>query len=158
LAITCEREISKLEIVRANESHIPEISRLFDLYRQFYGCKSDIDLATKFISDRFYNGESVIFVAPGKDKLKGFVQLYPSFCSVDAVKIFILYDLYVDERDRKFGIGELLMRKATEFSKAEGASRIDLLTAMDNRSAQHLYEKLGYKRDLEDFFRYSLRI
>jgi ribosomal protein S18 acetylase RimI-like enzyme len=84
--------------------------------------------------------------------------LYPSFCSVDAVKIFILYDLYVDERDRKFGIGELLMRKATEFSKSEGASRIDLLTAMDNRSAQHLYEKLGYKRDLEDFFAYSLRI
>ncbi len=147
-----------MEIVRANESHIPEISRLFDLYRQFYRCKPDIDLARKFISDRFYNEESVIFVAPAKDKLKGFVQLYPSFCSVDAVKIFILYDLYVDESDRKSGIGELLMSKATEFSKVEGASRIDLLTAIDNRSAQHLYEKLGYKRDLEDFFLFFLKI
>ena len=87
LAITCEREISKLEIVRANEPHILEISRLFDLYRQFYKCEPNIDLATQFISDRFNNGESVIFVAPAKDKLKGFVQLYPSFCSVDAVKI-----------------------------------------------------------------------
>ena len=52
----------------------------------------------------------------------------------------------------------LLMKKATEFAKAEGASRIDLLTAFDNRSAQHLYEKLGYKRDLEDFYAYSLKI
>jgi len=147
-----------MEIVRANESHIPEVSRLFDLYRQFYHCEPDIDLATKFISDRFNNAESVIFVAPTKDRLKGFVQLYPSFCSVDAIKIFILYDLYVDERDRKYGIGELLMNKATEFSKAEGASRIDLLTAFDNRPAQHLYEKLGYKRDLEDFYAYSLKI
>ena len=92
-----------MEIIRANESHIPEISRLFDLYRQFYHCEPDIDLATKFISDRFNNAESVIFVTPTKDRLKGFVQLYPSFCSVDAIKIFILYDLYVDERDRKFG-------------------------------------------------------
>ena len=147
-----------MEIVRANESHIPEVSRLFDLYRQFYHCEPDIDLATKFISDRFNNAESVIFVTPTKDRLKGFVQLYPSFCSVDAIKIFILYDLYVDERNRKYGIGELLMNKATEFSKAEGASRIDLLTAFDNRPAQHLYEKLGYKRDLEDFYAYSLKI
>jgi len=147
-----------MEIVRANESHIPEISRLFDLYRQFYKCEPNIDLATQFISDRFKNGESVIFVAQAKDRLKGFVQMYPSFCSVDAIKIFILYDLYVDEGNRLSGIGELLMNNATEFAKAEGASRIDLLTAFDNRSAQHLYEKLGYKRDLEDFYAYSLKI
>ena len=147
-----------MKIVRANESHIQEISRLFDLYRQFYRCEANIDLATQFISDRFNNGESAIFVAQAKDRLKGFVQMYPSFCSVDAIKIFILYDLYVDEDDRQSGIGELLMKKATEFAKAEGASRIDLLTAFDNRSAQHLYEKLGYKRDLEDFYAYSLKI
>ncbi len=147
-----------MEILKANESHIPEISRLFDLYRQFYKCEPNIDLATQFISDRFNNGESVVFVAQAKVRLKGFVQMYPSFCSVDAIKIFILYDLYVDENDRKSGIGGLLMKKATEFAKAEGASRIDLLTAFDNRSAQHLYEKLGYKRDLEDFYAYSLKI
>lgn len=147
-----------MEILRANESHLQEISRLFDLYRQFYHCEPDLDLATKFIRDRISKAESVIFVAPAKDRLKGFVQLYPSFCSVDAIKIFILYDLYVDERDRKSGIGESLMNKATEFSKAEGASRIDLLTAFDNKPGQRLYEKLGYKRDLEDFYAYSLII
>ena len=147
-----------MEIVRANDSHIPEISRLFDLYRQFYKCEPNIDLARQFINDRFKNGESVIFVAQVKDGLKGFVQMYPSFCSVDAIKIFILYDLYVDEDSRKSGIGESLLNKASEFSKNEGASRIDLLTAIDNRAGQHLYEKLGYKRDLEDFYAYSLKI
>ena len=147
-----------MKIVRANESHIPEISRLFDLYRQFYKCEQNIDLATQFISDRFNNGESVIFVAQLKDSLKGFVQMYPSFCSVDAIKIFILYDLYVDEDNRQSGIGESLMNKTSEFAKNEGASRIDLLTATDNIAGQHLYEKLGYKRDLEDFYAYSLKI
>jgi ribosomal protein S18 acetylase RimI-like enzyme len=147
-----------MEIVRANKSHIPEISRLFDLYRQFYKCKPDTDLATKFITDRIMNEESVIFVASTEDGLKGFVQLYPSFCSVDAIKIFILYDLYVDRHDRKTGIGALLMNKAAEFSKKEGASRIDLLTEINNKTAQHLYEELGYKKVLEDFYAYSLEI
>lgn len=147
-----------MEIVRATKAHIPEVSRLFDLYRQFYECEPDLDLAKIFITDRIENDESVIFAAAEEDELKGFVQLYPSFCSVEAVKIFILYDLYVDASARNTGIGDLLMNKATEFSKEEGASRIDLLTAVDNRRAQHLYEKLGYKRVLEDFYAYSLEI
>ena len=151
-------EESTLEIVRAKEVHIPEVSRLFDLYRQFYKCRPDQDLAVKFISERIKNNESVIFVAATEDGLKGFVQLYPSFCSVDAVKIFILYDLFVEESHRNTGLGALLMNKATEHSKNEGASRIDLLTGFDNKRAQHLYEKLGYKRVLEDFYSYSLVI
>ena len=147
-----------MKIVRADQSHIPEVSRLFDLYRQFYKCEPNIDLATKFITDRIDNDESVIFVASAENRLKGFVQLYPSFCSVDAIKIFILYDLYVEKSDRNTGVGELLMNEATEFSKNEGASRVDLLTASDNRHAQHLYEKLGYKRVLQDFYSYSLKL
>ena len=89
---------------------------------------------------------------------KGFVQLYPSFCSVETIKIFILHDLYVDECGRKSGIGEALMNKATEFAKESGASRIDLLTAFDNHAGQNLYEKLGYRRVLEDFYAYSLKV
>ena len=147
-----------MEIVRADKSHIPEISRLFDLYRQFYKCEPDLDLATSYITERMENDESVIFVAAEESELKGFVQLYPSFCSVEAIKIFVLYDLYVDESARSTGIGKRLMDKATEFSKNEGASRIDLLTAFDNKRAQHLYEKLGYNRVLQDFYAYSLAI
>ena len=44
------------------------------------------------------------------------------------------------------------------YAKEEGASRIDLLTAFDNKNAQRLYEKLGYKRVLEDFHTYSLEL
>lgn len=147
-----------MRILRANESHVSEIARLFDLYRQFYECEPDRDLATKFISDRITNEESIIFIAEREGKLLGFVQLYPSFCSVDAVKIFILYDLYVDKSVRNSGVGASLMNRATDFSRQEGASRIDLLTAHDNKPGQHLYESLGYKKVAEDFYAYSLDI
>jgi len=147
-----------MEILRATKEHIPEVSRLFDLYRQFYECEPDIELATKFIADRLDNNESTIFVAAESGTLIGFVQLYPSFCSVEAIKIFILYDLYVDASARSSGAGAALMNKATEYAKSEGASRIDLMTAHGNVPGQHLYEKLGYKKEAEDFYNYSLRI
>ena len=46
----------------------------------------------------------------------------------------------------------------TEFAKESGASRIDLLTAFDNKAGQHLYEKLGYKKVIEDFYSYSFKV
>ena len=145
-----------MEIVRANSSHIPEIGRLFDLYRQFYDCEPDLALATRYISERMGNNESVIFVATADDGLQGFVQLYPSFCSVQAVKIFILYDIYVDASARNGGVGAQLMNRARAHAESDGAARVDLLTGHDNEPGQHLYEKLGYKRANESFYAYSL--
>lgn len=85
------------------------------------------------------------------------VQCYPTFCSVQAVKRWILYDLYVDADVRGTGLGERLMGVAHDAARADGAKRVDLETARDNVAGQSLYEKLGYKRD-EHFFSYSLRL
>ena len=82
--------------------------------------------------------------------------MYPSFCSVEAVKIQILYDLYVDLGFRKQGLGRRLMEQATQYARESGASRLDLLTAKDNFSGQALYESLGYVKTNQDFFAYSL--
>lgn len=145
-----------MNIVRAEERHIPEIGRLFDLYRQFYECDADLELATNYIRDRLANDESVIFVAEEGESLQGFTQLYESFCSVEVMKILILYDLYVDADVRNGGVGAKLMNAATEFARENGAGRLDLLTGKDNYPGQHLYEKLGYVKVNEEFFAYSL--
>lgn len=145
-----------MNMVTAEHKHIAEVSRLFDLYRQFYECDADLQLATDFISARIQNKESKIFVAMDGQTALGFVQLYPSFCSVEAIKIQILYDLFVDASARNLGIGEQLMNRASEFAKESGASRVDLETAHSNVIGQHLYEKLGYGIVDEDFHAYSL--
>ena len=147
-----------MEIVKAGRENVAEVARLFDLYRQFYECEADLALATRFISDRVEREESDIFVAVDGDTAGGFVQLYPSFCSVDAAKIFILYDLYVDASVRKSGLGEQLMNAATAWAREQGAARLDLLTEDNNLAGQHLYEKLGYKRTNEQFYAYSLQV
>ena len=34
-----------MKIIRADKTDIPEVARLFDLYRQFYQCDADLALA-----------------------------------------------------------------------------------------------------------------
>ena len=147
-----------MKIIQADQSNITEVSRLFDLYRQFYECEPDLSAATNFISKRLENNESIIFLASIDQKAAGFVQMYPSFCSVDICKIFILYDLYVDSSARKNGIGEALMNRASDYARENDAKRVDLLTAFSNTPGQRLYEKLGYEKTLLDFHAYSLAL
>ncbi len=147
-----------IEIVRADLSHAAEVGRLFDLYRQFYECRPDLSLATEFISSRLTNDESIVWVAMDGATAKGFVQCYSSFCSVQAVKIHILYDLYVAADQRNTGLGAQLMDQARDHAIADGAKRIDLLTQHSNRAGQHLYEKLGYEIANADFYAYSLNL
>ena len=147
-----------MQVIQANIDHAPQIGQLFDLYRQFYQCDADLDLAIRYITARIKQGESAIFVALVNDIAVGFVQIYPTFCSVQAVKRFVLYDLFVDAKNRNRGTGAALMNRAAEYAKQEGASRLDLQTAFSNKIGQHLYEKLGYQKTTEDFYSYSLQI
>ena len=130
------------------------LAQLFDRYRQFYKQPPDLLLAKTFLTERYNNQESVIFVAEHTGKLVGFCQIYPSFCSVAAVKIGVLYDLFVDENVRKTGAGSQLMLATHDYARASGMARLELTTAKDNLAAQGLYESLGWVRD-EVFYAYS---
>ena len=146
------------KIVKAEEKDLEELGRLFNLYRIFYEEEDDLEKASRYISERLNRGDSEILVAQeGNTELAGFVQLYPSFCSVSAVPILILYDLYVDHSHRGKGIGRLLMNAARDFAKDNGFRRLELSTAKDNHIGQSLYESLGYELD-EEFLHYSLDV
>jgi ribosomal protein S18 acetylase RimI-like enzyme len=147
-----------MQIVQANSNHAEKVGQLFDLYRQFYRCDADLELAISYITERIKHAESTIFIALENDTAVGFVQMYPTFCSVQAVKRFVLYDLFVEDKNRNCGTGAALMNRAAEHAKQEGAARLDLQTAFSNQAGQHLYEKLGYKKVTEDFYDYSLQL
>jgi len=148
-------------ITQANLDDLEQVAVLFDLYRQFYEEEADLDLARQYIEQRMQTQSSVIFIAwdkAGADKKAiGFTQLYATYCSVEASTIWVLYDLFVDSSQRNQGVGRALMNRAKAMALESGASRIDLETAVDNISAQGLYETLGYKRD-SDFYKYSLAL
>jgi AcrR family transcriptional regulator/ribosomal protein S18 acetylase RimI-like enzyme len=147
-----------LRIIRAGKEHIDDLAPLFDLYRQFYQQKADAALARKFIGENLRKERSVVFMALDRDdEALGFTQLYPGWCSVGACPTWTLYDLFVTPAARQRGVGRALMDAARKMARKSKAGRIDLETAVDNYSAQALYESLGYEREVE-FYKYSLAL
>jgi ribosomal protein S18 acetylase RimI-like enzyme len=144
-------------IRQANITDLNQLAQLFDLYRQFYEQIPDLALAKNFIVARLNNKESVILIAENEGRLIGFCQIYPSFCSVAAVKIGVLYDLFVENSARKTGTGRALMLAAHDYAANNGMARLDLTTAKDTLKAQALYESLGWVRD-EVFYSYTINI
>lgn len=133
-------------------------SFLFNEYRKFYNQESDIKKAILFLQDRIKNNESEIFLCiDERNQAIGFMQLYKSFSSVGLRKIYILNDLYVDEKHREKGIGRLLINEAKKFAAENQITKITLTTAKTNKAAQNLYESEGYFRDNE-YFVYNLEV
>lgn len=142
----------------ARQRDLAAVAQLFDQYRQFYEQAPDAALALQFITERFTNKESVLLVAQDDaGALVGFCQLYPSFCSVEASPIYVLYDLFVAPSARKTGAGRSLLLAAEARARQDGKARMDLTTARTNHTAQALYASLGWVRD-EVFYAYSRTI
>lgn len=142
---------------QAGLSDLERIAPLFDAYRQFYGQAPDIGAARAFIAERMALLESIIYLAEDATGAAiGFTQLYPSFSSVSARRIWILNDLFVAAQVRGSGVGKALLAAARMHAVSTGAKRLVLSTAVDN-PAQKLYEAQNYQRDT-GFHHYSLEL
>jgi len=149
--------LDDITIREASIGDADAIAPLFDAYRQFYGKASDLELARTFLRQRLGNAESIVLVAvsAGGTEPLGFVQLYPTFSSLQCDRAWVLNDLFVADRARRRGVAEALMQAAASSAERAGVSSISLSTAHGNVAAQRLYTKLGYVLD-EEFRTYML--
>ena len=142
-----------MEIRRAKKKDIAQLSVLFDKYRIFYKQQSAIGDARSFLRKRLKRKESVIFVAEERKDLVGFIQLFPIFSSVSMQRTWLLNDLYVDEKARGIGAATALLNAAREFGAETNSKWLLLQTAADNFTAQKVYEKNGWVRETDFFYR-----
>src|SRR5215469_16282552 len=99
-----------VHIREAAGSDLPSLGRLFDEYRQFYKLPTDLGRATEYIKARLAAGDSIVLVAADEsEQLLGFTQLYPTWCSLLAGPVYVLYDLYVPPRARRRGVARELL-------------------------------------------------
>jgi ribosomal protein S18 acetylase RimI-like enzyme len=144
-------------IERAGTAQLDEACRLFTAYQAFYGKAHEPSRLRDFLAARLQRGDSVVFIARIGDDAVGLMQLYPSFASLSLAPSWILNDLFVAPHARGRGVAEALMAAARALAERTGAAEIFLQTAHDNRVAQRLYERLGYRLD-EDFRVYTLSL
>ncbi|MGH8146928.1 MAG: GNAT family N-acetyltransferase [Rhodanobacteraceae bacterium] len=150
---------SSYTIVRATLGDCDALATLFDAYRFFYEQEPDPALARDFVDARLQRNESVIFLARNAaHEALGFTQLYPTFSSVAARRVWILNDLFVAPAARQHGVARALMEAAKLHAIETGALRLELETANDNHAAQALYESLGYARSDGSCRHYALTL
>jgi ribosomal protein S18 acetylase RimI-like enzyme len=145
-----------MSIQKATLLELDSLTELFDLYRVFYEQTSDPGRAREYLRERLTNGESVVFMAFDEGNPIGFVQLYPSFSSVSMMRSWVLNDLFVRESARKKGFGEELLNAAISFARETGAKGVSLETGKDNVNAQKLYEKIGFVRESNHFYYFTI--
>ncbi|WP_246939008.1 GNAT family N-acetyltransferase [Bacillus pinisoli] len=145
-----------MKVIRATVNDIEQVVELFDLYRRFYKQPSDLNGATQFIKERLENNESTILLCVHEERAVGFTQLYPMFSSVSMRKSLVLNDLYVIEDARRLGVGNALIDAAIQYGKEIGAKGVSLETGADNVNAQRLYEKIGFEKESNFFYFYSI--
>ena len=138
---------------RAKKKDIEQLSVLFDKYRIFYKQEPDMKNAKTFLRKRMKRKESVIFVAEERKELIGFTQLFPIFSSVSMKRTWLLNDLYVNEKARGKGAASNLLNAAKEFGAKTNSKWLLLQTAADNVTAQKVYEKNGWIKETDFFYR-----
>lgn len=139
-----------IKIIKGTKENLDLVVPLFDQYRIFYKQESDKKAARAFLEQRINNDESIIFLAFFDNIPVGFTQLYPMFSSVSMQPSYVLNDLFVDASYRQKQVGEALLNHAKLFCKENNGKGLTLETATDN-PARKLYEKLGWKKDLDCF-------
>lgn len=146
---------------RATLDDLDALAPLFDGYRGFYEQPSDTGLARDFLAKRLQRAESVIFLATLDDDTlhdgtpAGFTQLYPTFSSVRAARVWVLNDLFVTPAARKRGVAQALLDAAAAFARGDGAIRLELETTPENATAQALYRATGW-REYDGTLRFHL--
>lgn len=145
-----------MKIRRAKKKDLDQLAALFDKYRIFYKQDADIKSAKAFLKNRMKKDESVIFVAEEEKKLLGFTQLFPIFTSVGMRRTWLLNDLYVDKAARNKGVAKALLKAAREFGEKSNSKWLLLQTAADNFTAQKVYERMGWVKETDFFYRLDL--
>jgi ribosomal protein S18 acetylase RimI-like enzyme len=141
---------TEVSVRRATTEDVEVVAPLFALYRVFYGRPHDEQAAAAYLRARLERDESVVLLAEDASspaRAVGFVQLYPGFESLALGTSWVLNDLYVLESARGRGVARALMEEAERLARAAGALALTLETAHDNRVAQRLYERQGYRVD-----------
>ena len=69
----------------------------------------------------------------------------------------IIEDLVVDEKLRRQGIGEALIRYAIELARGAGADGLSLTSNSQREAANHLYQSLGFELRKTNPYFYKLK-
>jgi GNAT superfamily N-acetyltransferase len=148
-----------IDVRPATAADLGALLALIADYQRFYAGSTRDEAHNAAFFRRFVApGEAGMIIAAfdedGAQQPAGYACLYWTFSSVSATDVVLLNDLYVRPQRRGSGVGEALVGAAVDVARERGASHLRWFTALDNRPAQRLYERIAAQRSA--WFEYEI--
>jgi ribosomal protein S18 acetylase RimI-like enzyme len=154
-----------LSIRPATPADIPAIGRLgallvrehhdFDPKRFIAATPRTENSYGSFLGTQLKEPNIVILVADRNGEVIGYT--YAGVEGTDYMSLRgpagVMYDIVVDPARRKQGVGRMLLDATIEALKSKGSPRVVLSTAERNTSAQHLFDRTGFRRTMIEMTR-----
>ena len=109
----------------------------------------------RFLSSQLGEPNVLVFVAERAGEILGYT--YAGVEGTDYMSLRgpagVLYDIVVDPRYRRQGVGRMLLDKTIDALATRGAQQIVLSTADKNLPAQHLFADTGFRRTMIEMTR-----
>jgi GNAT superfamily N-acetyltransferase len=143
----------------ATPADLDDVLPLFAGYQAFYAGEAQPEEKNRaflapFLDDT--NGRLLLARDEATGKALGFATLYWTHSSIEAESHVLMNDLFVAEDARGKNVGFELIEAARAAARERGSATLSWMTALDNRTAQRLYERTGADRGA--WFEYELAV
>jgi ribosomal protein S18 acetylase RimI-like enzyme len=138
--------VSAFDIAVVGDADLDGLLTLMRAYCDFYKVDPSDDallaLSRALIADP--DREGVQFLARDDERrTAGFATVFWSWDTTEASRIGTMNDLYVAPGARGSGLAERLIQECLSRCAARGASRLEWMTAPENKRAQAVYDRVG---------------
>jgi GNAT superfamily N-acetyltransferase len=137
------------------EDLLPLVRAYCDFYEVSPSDEALLALSEALVDDPVNEGLQLI--ARGEhSRALGFATLYWTWSTARAARVGVMNDLFVAPHARGLRVGERLIEACREQCRQRGAVSLGWQTALDNDTAQRLYDRIGGVR--ERWLDYSLPV
>jgi GNAT superfamily N-acetyltransferase len=137
-----------LTIDSVGRDDLPELMPMLRAYCDFYRVKPSDErleaLVAALIEDP---SEGLQLIARDGDGTPlGFATIYWTWQTLHAARVGVLNDLFVVPASRGSGTGRALIERGLQLCRERGAEKLVWETALDNATAQRLYDGIGAEK------------
>lgn len=144
-----------MRISTVTRDSLAEVLPLIAQYQIFYGAKPDLARNAEFFGELIEDtNRGIQFVYRRDGAAVGFATLYFVPSSISAQTYCVLNDLFTIPTQRGTGVGGSLIAHCRSYARERGFDGMEWQTAVSNRTAQRLYDRLAAKRT--EWYTYSL--
>ncbi|MGH9820852.1 MAG: GNAT family N-acetyltransferase [Pyrinomonadaceae bacterium] len=140
------------DIRKAVPTDIPGVIVLLHEFAKFENLTEYLEITEENLADVLFGSDAFVecLVAFEGNEMAGYAILYPNFATFRGQKGMYLEDLYIRDKCRGKGLGDMLLKEIARLARALGANRLDFVVLDWNAPAIKFYNKHGAAREDEE--------